>query len=506
MFCLRVLYLMGRSYAVPPEEGDQKRTAEWPPHPGRLFCSLVAAWGESGASEEGREALEWLEHRMSSRNAIEHPDVVYADKSSRIVVKTYVPANDLETFSLDDPRRKNNQGKFTSEDEDKLREFMPETRLRNDRTFPSVSLLEPEVWFIWPNSELPDKHRAPLEAVLRRATSLGHSSSLVSIEVADPPSLDPLPSGFQRLEPDDAGEVRLRVPTEGRLAYLQRQYAKFVAKAVKTNRPSMGAIVRYRPTGRTQENPPPRGCFRELIPLRRINGSPLGLASTYQLVTAIRGAVLKAAGHNAPEFITGHGQGSTNDNPVRSEKPHLAYVPLANVGFGHGDGRLLGVGVLLPEISFDEEQVALRAIGTVTRLVMASAGEWNIEPSDASETRQALLPERWARPSKQWATVTPFVFDRFPKNLHGEEAQGVVRNACVYIGLPPPASVFCVVVPQLRGVCHSRAFKPAPPRFGKPQRCHTHLLIEWAEPIAGPVSIGAGRYYGYGFCAPTDVG
>ena len=399
MFCLKVIYLMGRSYAAPPEEGDDKRTAEWPPHPGRLFCALVAAWGESGGSDEGRKVIEWLEHRMILQNITEHPSVVFPAKSPRKVVTTYVPANDVETFSLDDPRRKKNQGKFTSEDEDKLRQFMPETRLRNERTFPSVSLLDPQVWFVWPKSELPDEQRAPLLAILRCTTSLGHSCSLVSVEIAEPPSIDPLPPGFQCLEPDDTGTVRLRVPSKGRLTYLQQQYAKFVTKAVKTNRPSPGYTMRYRLTGSTHGNPPAQSVFRELISLRRLGGSQLGLASTHQLITALRGAVLKAAGHDAPEFVTGHGPTSTKEKPIRSEKPHLAFVPLANVGFGYADGRILGAGVLLPKLSFDDEQLALKAIGEIKHLVMAAAGEWNIEPADASEDRQSLRPERWTYPA-----------------------------------------------------------------------------------------------------------
>jgi CRISPR-associated protein Csb2 len=144
MFCLKVIYLMGRSYAAPPEEGDDKRTAEWPPHPGRLFCALVAAWGESGGSDEGRKVIEWLEHRTVLQNVAEHPSVVFPAKSPRKVVTTYVPANDVETFSLDDPRRKKNQGKFTSEDEDKLRQFMPETVFLTSAHFLPFRYLTPK--------------------------------------------------------------------------------------------------------------------------------------------------------------------------------------------------------------------------------------------------------------------------------------------------------------------------------------------------------------------------
>lgn len=493
MFCLKVTYLTGRSYAAPPEEGDEKRSAEWPPHPGRLFCALVAAWGESGEPECGRNALQWLEECGC-------PAVVFSDETRRDVLAVYVPANDVEL------PRKVGEGSISETQQRDLMQFLPETRLRNDRKFPSASLLDPTVWFVWAGLDIPDGLRVPLKALLRCTTALGHSSSLVSVEIADPPEIGSLPAGFQCVEPADDGSMRLRVPSKGRLEYLKAQYEKFKVRAVKTNRPSPGATALYRFTTNREKCSPPQGVFREFLPLRRAGGSQLGLGSTHQLITAFRGAVFKAAGDDAPESLSGHAPGSTRENPIRSEKPHVAFVPLANVGFEHGDGRLLGVGVLLPALTSDEEQVTLKAIGSVAHLKMASAGTWDIEPAGATERRQALNPSRWTQPSRQWATVTPFVFDRFPKDHHGEEAQEIVRRACENIGLPSPTSVFCVEVQQMRGVPPSRVFKPAPTRPGKPQRWHIHLLLEWSEPVAGPICIGAGRYYGYGFCVPFNKG
>lgn len=100
---------------------------------------------------------------------------------------------------------------------------------------------------------------------------------------------------------------------------------------------------------------------------------------------------------------------------------------------------------------------------------------------------------------------TPFVFDRFPKDKLGEEAKEIVHRACQFARLPRPSEVACVQSQYaLAGVPPSSVFKPAPPRPGKPKSCQVHLLLTFDQPVQGPVSIGAGRYCGYGFCAPLE--
>jgi CRISPR-associated protein Csb2 len=129
-------------------------------------------------------------------------------------------------------------------------------------------------------------------------------------------------------------------------------------------------------------------------------------------------------------------------------------------------------------------------------------GSWEVTVADAEESRRALLPETWARPHDIWSTVTPFVFDRYPKETYGEEAERIVREAFVRVGLPEPEEIDLHYNPWHSAVPKASLFPAAAARPGKPQRYHCHVRAQWAGPILGPVVAGAGRYYGYGLFRP----
>lgn len=80
----------------------------------------------------------------------------------------------------------------------------------------------------------------------------------------------------------------------------------------------------------------------------------------------------------------------------------------------------------------------------------------------------------------------------------------MLRTACTRIGLPEPEEVFVTNVPPLPGGVHARRWptltrkspeKPNP-------RPHAHAVLRFAEPVRGPVLIGAGRFRGWGLSAP----
>src|SRR4051812_4339465 len=107
---------MGRVYSARFDDGDLKGEPEWPPHPSRLFSALTAAWGDGGGEQELRCALEWLEQQAA-------PRILAGAHTVRKEVQVFVPVNDSKT--------------------------VPEERPRKGRVFPSATLTDPDVYFVW---------------------------------------------------------------------------------------------------------------------------------------------------------------------------------------------------------------------------------------------------------------------------------------------------------------------------------------------------------------------
>lgn len=87
MLAFGVRYLNGWAMAAHPSD---RRSAEWPPHPDRIFMAMAAAHFETERSPEQRAVLEWLEtldppELLASIDSVQH----------RTVLSCYVPPNDL---------------------------------------------------------------------------------------------------------------------------------------------------------------------------------------------------------------------------------------------------------------------------------------------------------------------------------------------------------------------------------------------------------------------------
>lgn len=467
MLVLRVTYLTGRVYSAVFEDGDDKAVPEWPPHPSRLFSALVASWGEGGAEEDLIPALEWLE--------VQGAPTIYAGSCSRRkLVKTFVPVNDSA--------------------------LPPEIRSRKARTFPSATLSHPDIYFVW-DVQAGTEMLSALDRILNRASSLGHSSSLVAMEI-----VDEVPAGEWRVwVPGTANGTRLRIPYAGRLRDLIERYKRFEKDPNKIHRPSAGRTLLYGPPPKV-EDATPRSIFDRMIVLRRKEGPRGSLRSTLSVTSALRGAIMKFAPQPPPEYLSGHSPESTPENPLRTERPHVAVVPLPRVGDVYADGDLMGVAVLLPRTLTPEERGVCWSVANGVRELGMDWGKWIVAVTDAEERHRALLPGTWVDPNRLWSTVTPFVFDRYPKEPYGEEAKGIVRGAMARIGLPEPCEVDLHYNAWHIGVPKASAFPPAAARPGRPQRFHCHVWARFERRIAGPVIAGAGRYYGYGLFRPLVGG
>ncbi len=477
MFALAVHYLTGR--AVCKRYGSQD-DPEWPPEPARLFCALVAALHAGGNRQDERAALKWLEEQ-------EPPSLSFSDWVERAPYVSYVPAND-PSAPRKVPRRLIKRDDLA---------ILPEYRNRNGRTFPSLTPDQPDVHFIWQTAEPTFETTQTIQRLAGRLAYLGHSSSLVSVSIAEKP---PPP----RITASSEGAWgTLRAVRAGYLEELEHIFDSHAAALLSTKGaaprlPLPTSFQRYSEMNTYSEQKQfVRGIFQELHVFRLPGACPLSLTVTMRVTDALRKAAMEKSVPHPIEELSGHG---ADGNP--SQAPHVAFVPLADVGHPHADGHLLGLAAALPRgLDGGARDNVLLAISRVERLTLGKAGAWPITAMSAGAVPKGLGIMTWSRASRRWATVTPLVLDRFPKRLYGEEAEEIVSQACVHGGFPKPTEILITPAAPFVGVPLSRDFPPLV-NPGKPKRFHTHVILCFEAPVRGPMLLGAGRYKGYGLCRP----
>jgi CRISPR-associated protein Csb2 len=495
MFALEVEYLTGRAVST---ERHTREQAEWPPHPGRLFSALVDAAFQSlspdGAElpREVRGALEWLEELPA-------PALAASDAGQREVVKNFVPANDH-----------NEQGK---PDQGRLKLYPTLTdgiairRLRNERYFPTVIPDNPVVHFIWQDASGVEAHRPVLEQLVACVTYLGHSSSLVNVTVTDH-APEPI------YLPDTTGRHTFRVPGRGRLRDLESYFRR-------NARPSPGLYAAYRKVGEEKAKPAVRSepVFGDII-VCQIDGPHLPLTGAAKLTAAVREALIAHVeadtDYTIKEAVKSLVSGHTPSG-LPSRDAHVAYIPLANVGYQYSDGKVMGFGVVLPRTLgrySPERRAILRAVAGLER-VWCGGADWTAgavaaEPTDETRKRYSwnvAIPtddvpkslQGWAYtgPSKMWATVTPILCDRHPKEKDGERIEDIVAVSVERVVGVRPCFVEVGKISRQLGVPPSHEFDNRR-KAGLQPRHRVHARIHFDQEVRGPIIAGAGRYAGLG--------
>lgn len=462
MITIDVRYLCG--WAMASDVSERSR-AEWPPHPRRVFLALAAAHFESGADSAERAALEWLE-------ALPPPAMRASQAFHREAVTTFVPVNDDITKKWEDPRP--------------AVEPEPFGRPRQARTFPVAVPHEEVVSFCWAASTREAaRHRTALGRLCEKVTSVGQSASLVQMWVCtDAIEANLIPSG-------NGSSHRLRVPAPGLLCELEERYQR-------GQRPTLGIFAGYAPPSPTPEEAAPGTVFApDMALLQKTSGSTIDLENALAITAVLRRAVIAAGPQPSPAYLSGH-----ELDGERSLSPHVAFLAMPDVGHPHADGHLMGVAVALPLCLRPEERRAcLRALAAVPRLHLGRLGEWQLEPPELELAPRALRASTWTGPSRRWASVTPVVLHRFPKRPG--DAERILSSACEHVDLPPPARVTVAESSLVSGVPLAAAFPPIPSPPPRPRRWHQHAVVEFSEPVRGPLLLGAGRYRGYGLMRPV---
>ena len=472
MLSLDIEFLLGVCFAAQ----DQTETApDWPPQVDRVFSALVASWAARGERAEERDALRWLE--------LLPPPVVCAPvANARTAPIVFVPPNDAKASQV---------------------EVLPERRRRQPRRFPAALPSPALISLSWPEANPDPATFESLQALARDTPYVGHSSSVVrcffSEEGSISASAEPTPS--------------IRRVYAGRFEELQTAYRT-------GRRPTPGESIREPGAIRSESAASVFGP--EWLAFADAGGTCPDLRATAVVARAVRTAVFSGfQSRPIPEVISGH---STDGKP--SSRPHLAILPLADIGWEWSEGRLMGVALCLPRsVDRSDETALFAALGEVMRahgsvesgeiaIQLPGAGVWRLV-RQAEPLTSSLRPFRYTRAATTWATATPIALDRHPKSTGNQAIQDemadFICDACTRIGLPKPKIVIPDKHSAIRGTApaHPSPKSPAWMHWALPGslngRVLTHATLAFEVPVQGPVALGAGRFVGLGVCLPIDA-
>jgi CRISPR-associated protein Csb2 len=319
--------------------------------------------------------------------------------------------------------------------------------------------------------------------------------------------------------PAESGEEVLRVVQDGQLAALEQAYALHR----ETEPRVMPALhQRYTRTLQAVADEHPSSVFSDSwLVLRRVEGPSLPMTSAVGVAQVMRKALLSYSAEPIPEILSGHAPGG---GP--SQQPHVAIVPLPFVGHPHASGAILGLALVLPRAaSEDERRAAYLAVSRweaesrrddedtpLLQLNLGSTGELQLERVEWGMPLASLRAETWCGPARVWYSATPVALDRNPGDLRSRDlkkldeavlaASDIVVRACERVGLPRPTRVEVLPAAPWAGAAKARHYPAYPPDTSRTQRVLTHVRVEFAEEVCGPVLIGAGRYLGLGLLRP----
>src|SRR5690606_32175173 len=234
----------------------ERTSAEWPPHPQRLYSALVATHFELGLGKDSEAALLWLE-------SLPPPEIrATGTPWLRDTLSHWVPVNDEAV-------------KHEKEKSDPRHPL--ERRNRQERHFPTVGLDDAIVTFQWPEADGAEEYRPALRTLVESLTYLGHSSSPVRACLREEP-VEPT------FKPAPEGDVPLRIPGRGRFARLCSTHALRLDD--ESVQPPLGRTQMY-----TSRQCAPASVFSADAIVLAFDGPRLGLDSTLPLMQHLRAAV-----------------------------------------------------------------------------------------------------------------------------------------------------------------------------------------------------------------------
>jgi CRISPR-associated protein Csb2 len=239
------------------------------------------------------------------------------------------------------------------------------------------------------------------------------------------------------------------------------------------------------------------------------------LADAESAARALRGALLRFADDPPPAVLSGH-----EPDGRRLERPHTAFLALPGLDgldatTGESPATVGALAIFLPRDIAEPERRAIllaaaRFEASGARLVLGRLGALRLARLAGADADRSPAFTRLMGASRHWASLTPVALPRNPGNLFAadparaararREAEQSIADACAHSGLPRPAEVRLLRRAPFPTIPPAAAFAPYPRVGSGAKRVCVHAALRFAEPVAGPVLIGVGRYFGVGVC------
>ncbi|MXZ30482.1 MAG: type I-U CRISPR-associated protein Cas5/Cas6 [Acidimicrobiia bacterium] len=447
---------------------------EWPPSPARVFAALIAADGTGDRCRvtDGSE-LELLE-RLDPPVIHADPLPVLDDELHQVLQTRYVVKQDRTA------------AKATHQ------EYVGRTGVA---VHPGVRVCPrtPFVRYVY-SAELPPES---VEAIRRRAARVGYlgtADSPVRVRVANEVPEGEIGGEFT---PDPHGDLAIAVPREGHLQVWDAMHDAWLRHGVAVGRAQFPALrnhVAYRsPSGPVNDSE--RGhvvawlCLRSERTGRRAWISGRRMAAVTSLFKKALLVRYQQMFGDPPAVLHGHEDRGRGYELAR-------FLALPDVGYRHSRGRIHGLALWMPPADSPEtSHCAREAARSISRLVGPGV-DIAVVPWGGEERPVAANPKRWRASSRAWATAFPAIHER-----HGPLTLNELARWCAHAGLPEPVKFRADRHPLVDGAVDLSPVEVHRP--GRPRRPYSHVEVVFAEPVAGPVVIGAGRQRGFGLCVPV---
>lgn len=492
-------------------DGRYHGAPEWPPSPARLFQALVAGAGLSGPLRDpDLEALRWLEE-------LANPPLIVVPRAwlgQRVMF--YMPNNDLDHVD-GDPRRV--------------------ASIRTAEKYFHPRLFEQHTpflyaWFLEGREEKP-LHLQTIELLAARLYQFGRGVDMAWAEAAVIPRqrFDEVVAHHQGTvyRPASAGTGHtLLCPTPGSLHSIQTRFRAYRERFRPGDARIQGTILMLPPkpkfTPVAYDSPPVRYLF-DLRAHPDLEVARWPLVRAHQLVVAARDAAadrLRGALRDRHREIERHLIGRKADGAdAAPAASRVRIVPLPSIGHHHADHLIRRVLVEVPaECTLRAEDVRWAFSGLEVADPVVPA-EVVLSPA-ADDRMLARYGIGDAVGHRVWRTITPAALPeavgrrRIDPARMREQAKGgeerameqaraarAVAAALRHAGVR--ARALEIRVQREPFSAQGERVEPFAAGTRFPKERLWHVEIAFAEPVAGPLLLGDGRFLGLGVMAPDET-